>query len=77
MGVKKTVGRAVLVALGGRVVDVGSGVRDGTGVHVAGELAVMSIVGFGVGVLSSATAVGSVFFPLNSAKDGDINTTVK
>jgi len=77
MGVKKTVGRGVRVAPGGRVVAVGSGVRDGSGVHVAGEVDVTSSVGFGVGVSSSATAVGSVFFPLKSAKEGDMNTTVK
>ena len=59
MGVKKTVGRAVLVARGGRVVAVGPGVRVGSGVHVAGEMAVTSTVGFGVGVFNSATAVGS------------------
>lgn len=77
-GVKKTVGRGVRVDLGGRVVDVGSGVRVASGVHVAGAgsgVSVMARVGLGVGVLSSATAVGSDWLP-KGAKPGEMKITV-
>jgi hypothetical protein len=77
-GVKKTVGRGVLLGTGGRVVAVGSGVRLGAGVHVGGTgtgVAVTARVGLGVGVLTNAIASGSVA-PQKSARDGEMKTTV-
>ncbi len=76
MGVKKTVGRGVRVGLSGISVAVGAGVRVGGGVQVGGGVSVTASVGFGVGVLSNATSVGSGASP-SGVRDGAMNSTMK